>query len=309
MVTKQKELKALVFAVKKPFATPVQGSQSNLDELFVGASRKYSPRFEHRGPARGISLDDEKNVPAFIKAIGVSTNSSEWDEKVEDYWTEWEYPIKFGEIKNGVADGGNPIDAGYEIREGKIYPNNLEDYILYNLMMNDPDKCAPSEEYWDNKESYTYFIVDLTEQKQRVNEGIKSQAKVTIALAKVLEEGDLEKMQYLIALRGINYTAIEALNLTSEEASLELMKMAAAKGDELLKAVEDTKLNVKVKAKCYIDANIITKSGETYYYNDEPIGKLKDLLLYLELPTNSGNLSRMESQFEKIKLMSIFTPA
>lgn len=304
MTTIEKEF--IVFATTKQFAIPVDKNKDPM-EMYENATVKYSPILTSNGSVRGVDISDEKKLPEFVKMIGVSPNSPEWDSRVDEFYWDFEVPIPFATVKDSVIYNGLRLNASYEIKDGIKVPKKLRDFILYNLMMQDNKVCKDINQHGKSN-YYEFFMIDVSEEKKKQEEKAQQSKKVTIELAKILSQSDTEegltKLRQIVGLLGVNVSSISAVSMSASQCIGELYKISTQKPDKLLALLGDKYLANRLKATQLIDANIITVSDEKYYYKDELIGKYSDLIKFLSSSENQDIVNNMESVLQQFILMS-----
>ena len=304
MTTIEREF--IVFAATKPFAVAVDKNKDPM-EMYENATVKYSPVLTANGSVRGIDISDEKLLPEFVRMIGVSPSSPNWDSSVDEFYWDFEVPIPFGVVDNGVVTKGLRLNASYEIKNGIKVPKKLRDYILYNLMVQDSKVCKDINQHGKTN-YYEFYMIDVSEERKKQEEKAQQTKKVTIELAKVLSESDTEegltKLRQIVGLLGINVSSISAVSMTASQCIAELYKISTQKPDKLLSLLGDKYLSNRLKASQLLDANIITLSDEKYYYQDELIGKYSDLIKFISSSENKDTVDKMESTLQQFILMS-----
>ena len=163
------ERKAKVFSVNNNEYLP-----PSFIENFDNKTVSYTTGFGETGLSVGIPVSEQAKCPQFVKSVGVDPNNPNWTEKVSDYWAEFEYKIPLGKIgKNNKVEDGLEVDGSYTKGEdGVIHPNDINGYILLNLMENDIE-VAKSVGDWPYKNQYKFFCLDTTKQKEEENKAIK----------------------------------------------------------------------------------------------------------------------------------------
>lgn len=300
------EKKAVVFSLMKNTYFP----KPFLDE-FVGVNMNYTPGFKDRQIARGVKLEDEKRVPAFIREVGVGVNSPEWTEKSEEYWAEWTYKVPVGLISEASKiEGGTEINAGYKVdTEGIIYPNNINDYMLYNLMVQD-DKVAKSTAEWAFRNDYDFFLVDKEVQQKQEVDAVKKSAQVLVKVAKLIgTEGKEDIIRYILQVYKKDVSPIEVLVYNKTQLQEALMNLAKESPESIIEATKDEENLVhKAFAKQIIHSGGILPQGNSFFYNNDKIANSEDeLLLWIKNPENNGVIAKLQAQIEYYKTNNVIS--
>lgn len=299
-----KDRKLKVFAVKNKFAQFANDNNEVIDSFFGDSYYKYNCPFNQGANLlKGISTEEEKSVIGFTNLVGVSTTSPDWDSKVNDFWNDYTYSLPFGDIKNGIIDGGVIIDGGYKTSDSNnIIPNNINHYILYNLMiLDDKYVCKKKEDYESERNFYNIFAIDLIDEEKTIIENSKfKEVLITKQSELYNSEDSIERMKLLITMLSTNYSVTEVYSLTKEKCIDEIDFICRKNPEEFIKKIEDKKLDIKVLAKRLIESGIIKKDGDLYYFRESglKIGVGKDFLNYLISPANEKEISSLKDKIE-----------
>ena len=288
----------IVFAVRKKFTIAVDKAKDPNVELYENATIKYCPCVTPNGTARGVSIEDEKQIPDFVRKIGVSGNSPEWDSRVQEFYWDYEYPIKFGTVVNGLVTGGTRLNCSYKETNGVKIPVNLNDYMLYNMLIQDSKVSSDVSSFDEDNNYYEFYLVDISSEKKKIEEKAKVTKDVAIKIGALLASSDTEegisKIKQIVGLLGIGVSSITAPSLSIGQCVIELQKIAAAKPEKLIAAIDDKFLASRLKANQLVDAGIITVSDDKYYYNEEAIGKYAEFIKFLSKSENKDVVDNMD---------------
>lgn len=307
------ERMVLIFAVPKEFAIPRPGSVDMPINMYRGETRRYVAGLSGANIARGLDLDTEKLVPAFSRKIGVNIDSQNWEQAVKDFWMNYMFQIPFAEIrevqgsKQPRIDGGLLADAGYTKKNGMIYPNNIDHYLLVELMTKDQgdNKISFTAQDYPNAANYQFFCVDKQEEDSRRTTLRQAQMSVHLELSKLItDKENAETLRLIVSLTSEEVSSIEAMRLTREEAMEEIMTLALKDSEKFLRVVRDKELARKSFVKQLVDAGVYTKQGSYYYYNDDLIGDLKQVLLFLKNPDSEDKVRSLENKLRTYKVIS-----
>lgn len=300
---------ATIFAVETDFARPSKRSKESPNELYIGATKTYSPGFVGRNVKRGISSDKDKFVPQFASKLGVSTNSSNWEQATKEYWEEYTYKINFGTIVGNEIQRGSTINASYSIENGMLIPDNLEEYILYELLMNEPNLCATSLDEWGSKDSFKFFCITTEHEQAKKKEKLSVEVAAITAVARLQKDPDaLNKMRFILATTtssGLMVT--KSLNLTQEEAMIHIIEMSRNKPNDFLEALKDEFLPDKALIAQLVEGQVLNQVAGRYFLNGEDLGKQMDMIQFLR---NRDNAEIVASLRDKLTInYSIDIPA
>ena len=314
LVTPVKETKrtvrtAIVFAVPTEFAIPKPGMSVSPIEMYQGESRKYCPGFSGLDVLRGIPLEDERNIPAFTRKLGVSPESNNFEEAVKNFWINYTTNIPFAEIivaRNKAEvkiEGAKTINASYEIRtDGKIYPDNIDDYILYELLIKEGRRVSQDPSKYTEPGDAQFFCVSAELDEERKKDASEMRQQVYHNMSKLYMEADNEeRVRFIVSLVSSNITAIGATKLTRLEAIEEIGLAAEKNPERFLKVVQDKNLNYKSLIKQFTESNLLNKQGDTYFYGDEAIGNLHQTILFVRNPENHKIVESLKKRLDSYK--------
>lgn len=304
------ERKAIIFAVKNQFAIGANGETNVIESFFEGSKFKYSVPYNGRGLLKAISIEDEKKIPAFTQLIGISHNSPDWDTAVSDFWADYTYGIPFGEIKpNGTVEGGVEIDGSYIEENGIIRPVEIQDYILYNLLIKD-NTVAKDKSLYEVSKNYYVFMLDSMEEKRKQSEIIKQSQTLIIKQAELLNgEDSVEKMRLVVSILGKQYSPFEALTLKQEDCVHQISIIVKDSPESFLKLVDDKNLKQRSLIVRLLDANIIRKDGTVYFKTDDNsrLGEYSTLINYLRSESSKNEVEVLLNKLESHNVSKVLS--
>lgn len=305
-IAESKERKALVFSLMKNTYFP----KAFRDE-FVGVDMNYTPGFVGKQIARGVKLEDERKVPAFAREVGVGVSSPEWTEKSEEYWAEFSSKVPVGLVSdNNKIEGGTEINGSYKVdTEGNIYPDNINEYMLYNLMEQD-DKVAKSVSDWAYRNDYDFFLIDKTIQQRQEVDAVKKSANVLVKVAKLIGvEGKEDIMKYILQVYDKDVSPIEVLVYNKTQLQEGMIELTKKNPDAILEAMKNEDILIhKAFMKQIIHSGGILPQGNAFFYQNEKIASNEDeLILWIKNPENNGVISKLQAQIDYYKTNNVIS--
>lgn len=289
---------ATVFAVETDFARPSKRSKESPNELYLGATKTYSPGFVGRNVKRGIPSDKDKFVPQFANKMGVSPNSTNWEQSTKEFWEEYTYKMPFGTITGGDIQRGVQINASYKVEKGLLIADNIDEYILYELLTNEPRLCATSLEVWENKESYKFFCITKEHEQTKKKEKLNLDLQALTAVAKLNRDPDaLNKMRFILATNNSSGLMVTtALSLDLEEAMSNIVKMSRERPEDLLAALKDDLIAEKALIAQLVEGQVINHVAGRYFFDGEDLGKQMDMIQFLRNRDNAEVVAGMKAK-------------
>lgn len=306
--------KAIVFAVPQEFAIPRAGSTNTPAEMYIGENRMYIAGFQNGNVLRGIELEKETLIPQFARKLSTNVNSQNWEEKVNDFWVNYSVRIPIAQVvelpgkKLPKIDGGRMLDAGYRVKDGLIYPNVIDDYILYELMIKDQGEfdVAKSPKEYANVYAYKFFCVSAEDEEARKTEVRKNRMTVFAEITKLTTDTDnLDKLRFIVSLTSKEISSIQATDITREEALDDIMLLAEEDPDKLLKVINDKHLAERALVRQLRDANILQQSGDTYFFNDEPLGTLGETIMFIKKPESDSLVAQFKRRLSAYQELTL----
>lgn len=292
--------RAKAFAVENDFFVKSKRSNDKLD-FFRGERRTFSPPLSSGGVKRGIPFEQEKNIPAFISLVNSSSDhASNWDRAVQNFWLEYQVKIPFGRIlKNSVIEDALDLNASYYVENGLIYPENINNYILYNYLKEDPKTCKDIAQYKE-RESYDFFMIDAGEEQKRREEAVEVDMKALEVLFKLQkDEESTGKMQLILSIvKESGILALRATRMTRTECLESILQLSRKYPEKFVAASETKNLAERAFIMQLTEASLINKEGKEYYYENNLIGELKSMINWTKSPDNVVIVSKLKSKLE-----------
>jgi len=251
----------------------------------------YSPGLKRgtKSVARPIPYEVEEQLLPSI--IGVSPKSEIWASKVLDFWSDFTV---------NVPATGKTINGSYEEKEGRIIPEEVNDYLFLESLLQD-DSVAKSE---DDAEYLPYYLVDEEKDKKFKMEQAKSLTALEKAFLALLNNPNKKPITYILNLKKseIGLTFAEIGRLNDEELEYYFRELKNKLGLDLLPIINDEHLKEKSFIYSLVDAGIISVTGETYIYNNIILGEsLNDTVIWIKSPSNSAEVQKLQASLSAFK--------
>lgn len=212
--------------------------------MMDNAVRGFTVPMLSNGTFKNILTDNEKNY--LEEVLGLEVNGLSVYNKKDNYWES--YLIKLTK-QDTILDLSNP-----------------EDYIKYKVLLANKDTIAPSMKALREarKATYEYVIMEpneeFTDSRNRVNNTMKCYEE----FGAVKDKFDTLKciIETLDGRPVANNTKIEFLQAKASD-------LIAANPKLFLDTITDPLLNTKIIIKKAVEAGLISKRGEYYYFRED----------------------------------------
>jgi hypothetical protein len=291
-----KERKAFVFAVDTDEYIP----EGIINDTF----RQYSIPIKGKEVLMGLTFDEIEKCRELVTEIGVSPNSPNFTEAVNDFYIDWNYKIPVTRLSNGEPMYSVLIDGSYTKQDGVIIPKVLNDFILYQVMQLDT-VVGKSEEDLLMSSQFDFFLLDTSEKEAFENKKAETQMAYTLKLAEIFSSENVSEYIKQVLLIGKKHTYGEIHGFTDAQLPIEITKFAQKETELFLQIVGTKDLKQKAFARELILTDIVKKVADTYFDGDIKIGGIKELMLYIKDPANIQTLERFESDLTMYKLRNI----
>lgn len=282
-------------------------------ELRGDTSRELGAVYE-AAPSRSVCRGLNKHLELALLPgyVGCAADSAEFPAKANEYWNNWSIATKIEGTELDVSCITKRIQSADDPSEFVIvdYPIVPEDYIAYNMIMQNP-KVAKTKDELENLDNWDFYIKDMAEQKKQEIKMFELEDRASMEYAKLVADGAFNKKKILEILL---LTATPGESFTSSMSDIELKmellkksKAAPVKNDKgefyhpFVKVATDPDVEIKAFMKELLNAGLITKEGNTYFNGDESIGSLKEAISKLKEKTYSGEVLKLQSRLEEIK--------
>lgn len=146
--------------------------------------------------------------------------------------------------------------------------SNPQQYIDYKILLANKDFIAPSLEAYENypKRTYQYMIVSDSDLEKKEESNMSTTMRCYKAFGKI--EEDIMTMRVVVELMEGKPTAS---TVKSPFLKGRINTLIQSNPKLFLRIVDDPYLPTKVLMKSALEQNIITKRGEFYYYDGNPL--------------------------------------
>lgn len=298
--------KANVFAVG---SLDLIENKAKAKELIQEESKRYSGGFEGPNPKRAIPLREETKYPQLASAVGASFSDPFWTEKVKNFWAEFSYRIPYGVVNEyGAIEGGIELDASFTTDGDKIYCENFEQFILFEMMQKDREVCL-NPELWNERRSYGFFCIDKTKETQRAKELTKLKQDAVIELAKLLQDQEVESRKgFFRVLAGAidpEITALYAKTMSYDDVIRTIITASEKYPKAFLEAAKDDTLMKRAFIREAVEAGAVTKVGNKYVFENEEFGSETEFISFLSNPANAEYRQKIKTKIEEFSVIGI----
>ena len=152
--------------------------------------------------------------------------------------------------------------------------SNPNDYISYKILLANKDTICPSPKTYRERPLATYRFMLVSDSQKASDAKEKSTAKADAWKAYLAIEDNFDALRCVVeSLEGKNISADTDVDFLKERAQEFLEKNPTV----FVKFATDKLIPTKILLRKAVDANIITRKGDYYYYNNAPLcGKNAD---------------------------------
>ena len=251
-----------------------------------------------RDTIRGLDSIQEKVILPDI--IGVSPTDVSWSTKTRDFWSEMTIIPTAEGIKLNITTEKKTTTINGQEEEVEI-PVNPFDYMRWKFAAQSR-RVAVTPEQLENLDSYDFYIIDLTEAKNKERNEFAEKKAAKLAYAKL--SADIENRvevvdQVIQVLKEVGEYFDTDMEIADKDMLLE--KLSNEKPNAFVKAVNDPQLEIKAKLKTSISLGLITKEGDQYFFGSTNLGPIKAALAYLSDKANSATVATLNARLESVK--------
>ena len=264
--------------VVKQLVKPVFTGFNLPKEIQKDSVRFYSPGFKDGGVIIHTGLTFEEQLELLPVLIGVSATSSDFQARVDDYFSNYSYRIPYDGIE---------IDASYREVEGKKIPVNIQDYILSKLMSSDTNVCTTVDK--DNLHFYKFVLIDKEAERKAEEEAFAEKRKANIEYVKLIDNKENDKLKYILTIlrKEADITAIEIDDMTRIQLEQKLSDVSTKAPDKFVSVVNSENLQTKAMIASAIDLNVISKIGESFFFEEEKLADKYSQLVGIVIKDNN----------------------
>lgn len=244
---------------------------------------------------RGLSRNEEfVHLPSLIS---MSPTDRGWKKATDDYWKEFTFKVPVGEKMK--------LNASYILEsyfiEGKdvevAKPINLEDYIRAAFAMKS-SKVAKSEEE-ANGTIHTCIIEDVSKEQQKLVQSLEENNKADINYVTLLQESNEKKIDWLISkLEKAEDNLSEA---TKAEKLIYLRNLKTKEAAAFNEEFKNSDLEFEALIFSCVKEGIVIREEKEYFFEDKPLGTIRQAVIYVKTPTNSLFVEKMKKQLQESK--------
>lgn len=222
----------------------------------------YSPGFKYGSTSviKGITFEEQNQLLPNI--IGISSNSPEFQSKVDEFYQEYTYPVPFDGvyIEMGVQENGQPI--------------NSKEYIFGKLLEED-NNVAKKQQDVDNPHFFKYVLTYKEEEDKKEIQKYAKQKQADIEFVKLIaDEANINKIKFLVVINKDYFkeTVLSLSNLNTLQLEERLKRFVNSNPEEFIKQVKNEDLQYLAFVHSALDINMFVQSGESIFYENEQIG-------------------------------------
>ena len=212
--------------------------------MMDGAERGFTVPMLSNGTYKNVLTDDEKSY--LEEVLGLEVNGLSVYNKKDNYWDN--YLIRLTK-QDTILDLSDP-----------------EDYIKYKVLLANKDLVAPSMNILRNarRATYEYVIMEPNEEFSDSRNRVNNTMKCFEEFGAIKDKFDVLKciVETLDGRPVANNTKIEFLQA-------KITDLITANPKAFLEVVTDPLLNTKIVIKKAVEAGLISKRGEYYYFRED----------------------------------------
>lgn len=293
--------KAIIFATDTNSYFP----KEILIELFSETRKGYTCPLHGKRLLKGLTETEERMCPAFIAEVGVSETSGEFTQAVKDYWNDFVYKVPFSTWVDNRADGSIEINGSYSIIDGKLYPVEINDFFVYNVMLLD-NKVGKTMKSCNELSQYDFIMLDKLEKEKEDIVRVENGTKIIIKLAELYSMNNFQEVarQILLTSKQNSYEAI--LRMTDSECTTALTSFANSKSDKFLTITGSKNLSQAALIMELIAMDVLRLEDDIIFNDMDKIGTMNNAIAYLLDPKKSVEVSVLKEKLMEAKETTVF---
>lgn len=255
-------------------------------DFYYGTEKRYVPCMVDGMAARGIDINYEKVCPEFVRAVGVSPTSPDWDLKVREYYADFVYPVPFPDDDDIIAY--HKLDAGFVITDdGVLKPNKFKDYMLYNMMIQDSLVLVSDNITDPSMTNYDFVITDLSAKEKMDAEKHRLGKDAIIAYVNQINDDSEEgtnKIKLILANNAklLGLTAASFHKIDRVRAEMLLKRLSESNPKEFITSTKDKYLTERATFLQGLELGVITTDvNGSYVYKEITLGSTKEAIKQL----------------------------
>lgn len=296
------ELVERVFVLK---ALPIESYQSYPIEIRKQMEnyRRISSEIETiagvptMSPIRGLTKAQELVLSEFHQIISCSPKDKNFGVLTDMFWKE--FTFKVFEEQDMKLNGS--YTKREEVLEGGIkklvkIPQNISDYMKIEFALKNSKVANSKDEV--NTGVHTCLIEDLSTAKKRDLENLNAANEADKNYVKLMDnDNQIDWMVTKLEVETENH-----INSSKEDKLIFLREKKTSNPIEFNKEFKNPNLEHESIVFQAWKFGIIIKDGDTFYFEEKPLGTLKETAKYLLTPTNSPVLEKIKRQISEVKL-------
>lgn len=275
LVEKMKNTKLQLDGVVKRQVKIYQGDpfRQTPDHIRTEIKKSIGSKFDKETGNTLMGLSVEERELLLPSIIGVEPNSTHWEEAVLKYYCDLTIPVPY--------DDPIILDASTTQKDnGLVYPVNVRDYIKYRQCVVDFSVASNKGQMGDP--SFSFYMVDQGkehEERKTLNVKLRNLDKMYVKFIEQDSDGKLKHVDKIDAMLSILQDNVPMLDVDDKLHRIQEERDKAAEElkngfefDDLnfVKMFRDKTLSQKgFLIKC-LNADLIAKTGDTYYDANEP---------------------------------------
>lgn len=256
-------------------------------EIAREAKRPLSSVYKDGVPLSGLSKEQEHLLEKYIDC---APNEPGFRDKATIFWKELSLSIPFGghELEVGLGPDDKPISP----RDYIIYQWALK-HPLVAQAEHDKDGRMISAEEVMRRDMKAFYLVDSEQEFQRMNTTRKQQE--TAFKQYMLDQTDKQKM-----IQIISYLAPSAnvYSMNPDELAQTLYSLQQSDAAQYVAISTDKNIELRTLLANLVNFSIVTKTGNTYAYMDEPMGSTEDeSIAWMKNARNGKQVLEMKNKY------------
>lgn len=246
-------------------------------------------------------LDRLQEIAILPDMLGVSATDVNFTTKARDFWAEMTINPTVEGLKLNITTEKKTMTVDGEVKEVDM-PLFPFDYMRWRFAVQSR-RVAVTAEDMENLNSFEFYIIDLSAQKQKeVDEfAVKKAARLAYAKLSGDMQGKEEEINHVLQYLKEPGEYFDILMETQEKDML-LEAISNKKPKEFTDAVNDPYLAVKAKLKTAIALGFVTKEGNEFFLGSENMGPIKAALSFLTSKEKSGQVATLNARIEAERL-------
>jgi hypothetical protein len=154
-------------------------------------------------------------------------------------------------------------------------------------MSSDTNVCTTADK--DNLHFYKFVLIDKEAERKAEEEAFAEKRKSNIEYVKLIESKEDTKLKYVLTIlrKEADITTIEIDDLTRIQLEQKLSDVATKAPDKFVALVNTENLQTKAMIASAIDLNVISKIGESFFFEEEKLADKYSQLVGIIIKDNN----------------------